>query len=155
MTEQQTPGTPEGGKQEPQSFTQADVDRIVADRLSRERAKYADYDDLKAKAEGAKTADDRIADLEKRLADADARESRQKLVAKVAGDHKITDADDIRLFLTGSDEDTLAAQAKALAAKATAKPNGNYVPTEGATPKNPAADDVRAFTRNLFGRDSD
>jgi hypothetical protein len=36
----------DGGKQ----FTQADIDRIVADRLARERAKYSDYDDLKAKA---------------------------------------------------------------------------------------------------------
>lgn len=32
------------------SFTQADIDRIVADRVARERGKYADYDDLKAKA---------------------------------------------------------------------------------------------------------
>lgn len=32
-------------------FTQADLDRIVQDRLSREREKYGDYDALKAKAE--------------------------------------------------------------------------------------------------------
>jgi hypothetical protein len=32
------------------AFTQADVDRIVADRLSREKAKFADYDDLKSRA---------------------------------------------------------------------------------------------------------
>lgn len=31
--------------------TQADLDRIIGDRVARERAKYADYDDLKAKAE--------------------------------------------------------------------------------------------------------
>ena len=31
-------------------FTQADLDRIVQDRLSREREKYGDYDALKAKA---------------------------------------------------------------------------------------------------------
>lgn len=31
-------------------LTQADVDRIVADRLARERQKYADYGDLKKKA---------------------------------------------------------------------------------------------------------
>lgn len=31
--------------------TQADLDRIVGDRLARERKKYADYNDLKAKAE--------------------------------------------------------------------------------------------------------
>lgn len=32
------------------TFTQADIDRIVADRVKRERAKYADYDEVKAKA---------------------------------------------------------------------------------------------------------
>ncbi len=32
------------------SFTQADVDRIVAERLTRDRARFADYEDLKKKA---------------------------------------------------------------------------------------------------------
>lgn len=32
-------------------LTQSEVDRLVKDRLARERAKYADYDDLKSKAE--------------------------------------------------------------------------------------------------------
>jgi len=32
------------------TFTQAEVDAIVGDRLKRDRAKYADYDDIKAKA---------------------------------------------------------------------------------------------------------
>jgi hypothetical protein len=31
--------------------SQADLDRIITERLGRERAKYADYDDLKSKAE--------------------------------------------------------------------------------------------------------
>lgn len=31
--------------------SQADLDKIIADRLSRERGKFADYDDLKTKAE--------------------------------------------------------------------------------------------------------
>jgi hypothetical protein len=38
---------PEEGK----TFTQKDLDRIVDERLNRERSKYADYDQLKAKAE--------------------------------------------------------------------------------------------------------
>lgn len=38
--------TTETGK----SFTQEDVDRIVKDRVTRERAKYGDYNDLKTKA---------------------------------------------------------------------------------------------------------
>lgn len=43
--------TAAGEQQEPRTFTQAEVNSIVADRLTRERSKYADYDDLKAKAQ--------------------------------------------------------------------------------------------------------
>jgi hypothetical protein len=32
------------------AFTQADIDRIVKERIERVKAKYADYDDLKARA---------------------------------------------------------------------------------------------------------
>ena len=42
---QTTPAQPAG-----KTFTQAELDSIVADRLARERAKYPDYEDLKAKA---------------------------------------------------------------------------------------------------------
>ena len=37
-------------EQAEKTFTQADVDKIVTDRLTRERAKYQDYEDLKSKA---------------------------------------------------------------------------------------------------------
>lgn len=45
-----------GGGQQPETtdeprFTQADIDRVVAERLERERKKYTDYGDLKKKAE--------------------------------------------------------------------------------------------------------
>lgn len=36
---------------EARTYTQAEIDQIVEDRLYRERKKYADYEDLKAKAE--------------------------------------------------------------------------------------------------------
>ena len=41
-----------GGEQQPEqrTLTQQDVDRIVSERLARQKAQYADYDDLKAKA---------------------------------------------------------------------------------------------------------
>lgn len=42
-----TPPKPDGGDK---TFTQAELDRIVADRLNREKGKYADYEDVKAKA---------------------------------------------------------------------------------------------------------
>lgn len=44
-------------QQEERMFTQAEVNAIVADRLTRERAKYADYDNLKAKAAQVDEAD--------------------------------------------------------------------------------------------------
>lgn len=39
------------GQQTERTFTQAEMNAIIADRLNRERSKYADYDDLKAKAQ--------------------------------------------------------------------------------------------------------
>ena len=137
MSENETPA--DDGQQE-QTFTQADVDRLVGKARTEERRKasekFADYDDLKATAEGAKTAEQRIADLEKRLSDADAREQRSKLVARIAGEHKISDPDDIRLFLTGSDEDTLTEQAKRLADRdATRRKKGDVLPDVDATPE--------------------
>lgn len=45
--------TPLSGQQDPEperTFTQADLERIVGERLARERGKYGDYDDLKQKA---------------------------------------------------------------------------------------------------------
>lgn len=65
--------------------TQADLDRIIADRLARERAKFADYDDIKMKAaeydklvEASKTeaekAAERLAELESKVKDYETRE---------------------------------------------------------------------------------
>src|SRR4051812_21124078 len=52
-------------------FTQADLDRVVADRVSRERAKFADYGDLKKKAAAAMTEQERaVAEAEQRGAQA-------------------------------------------------------------------------------------
>ncbi|WP_348528380.1 DUF4355 domain-containing protein, partial [Methanothrix sp.] len=56
VNENSNAGTPpaEQGGNEPQNegkLTQAEVDAIVADRLARERKKYADYSDLKRAAE--------------------------------------------------------------------------------------------------------
>ena len=40
----------EGEEEQGKTFSQADLDRIVAERLTREKAKFADYDDFKTKA---------------------------------------------------------------------------------------------------------
>lgn len=49
MADDPTPPADDKGD-EGKTFTQADLDRIVAERLTREKSKYADYDELKAKA---------------------------------------------------------------------------------------------------------
>lgn len=132
------------------TFSQADLDRIVSERVARERAKYADYEDIKAKLEGAKTAEDRVADLEARLSAADAREQHAFLVAKVAKANGIVDPDDLALLqgMENSDEAALSVLAERLA-PVEDEPR-SYVPTEGGHPQSAGSGD-RDFVRQLFG----
>lgn len=44
------PAGPAQEAEAPRTFTQADLDRQIGERLARERAKYADYDEVKRKA---------------------------------------------------------------------------------------------------------
>lgn len=138
--------------------SQDDLNRIIAERVSRERAKYADYKDVRAKAERldaleqtnqteAEKTQTRIAALETELAST----RLGSLRLKVAAEHGITEADDIDLFLTGTDEEMLARQAQRLSARETdRKKQGNHVPREGHTPSAPT-DQAREVTRALFG----
>lgn len=158
MSEEPTPTAPQPTPPAPdqatgQTFTQADVDRLISERLKRERdatkTKYADYDDLKKAADGRKTAEDRIAELERQTAEANAKALR----ADIANQHGIS-AEDRDLFLTGTDADTLAAQAKRLSERESdRKKRGNHVPTEGSN-ATPSADPLRDFTAGLFGRNT-
>lgn len=126
------------------TFTQADVDRIVKERVQRERAKFADYNDLKQKAEGARTAEERLAELEQRYSEAETRALR----ASIANAHNIA-PEDRDLFLTGTDEETLTAQAKRLAERESErKRNGNHVPAEGNNPR-PNEDPRRTMLREM------
>jgi|RhiMetStandDraft_4_1073278.scaffolds.fasta_scaffold05349_4 hypothetical protein len=133
---------------ESQLVSQADVDRIVKERVARERAKYADYEDLKAKAAGSKTLEERLASLEGELTTAKATALRSDIAAK----HGLS-AEDRDLFLTGTDESTLTAQAQRLAGReADRKKQGNLAPKEGNTPAGGTNTDEREFARSLFGR---
>lgn len=146
MTDNPNPnpeGQPEGDKPA-DTFTQADVDRIVKERVQRERAKFADYDDLKAKAEGAKTAEERMAELEKEIAAT----KHEALKRRVQAAHGISD-EDADLFLTGTDEESLTAQAKRLSDRESERKKSNNVsPREGNNPT-PSQDQKRDFVRSL------
>lgn len=133
---------------ENQLVPQADVDRIVKERVARERAKYSDYDELKAKAAGSKTLEERLASLEGELTTAKAAALRSDIAAK----HGLS-AEDRDLFLTGTDESTLNAQAQRLAEReADRKKQGNFAPKEGTTPAGGTDSGEREFVRNLFSR---
>ncbi len=131
----------------------------MGQRAARERAKFADYDDLKAKAakldefeQANKSEQERLADelsVAKQAAEAAKAEA---LRFKVASKHGISD-EDAELFLTGSDEDTLSRQAQRLTDRVDQRnKSGNHVPNEGTNPQ-PEGDEVRTFTRGLFGKD--
>jgi hypothetical protein len=79
MTDEQTPGNDgadqgaqpaeqssdrQGNGDKPEiTFTRADLDRIVRERLDRERKKYADYGELREKAAAAKTTQEQLDEL--------------------------------------------------------------------------------------------
>lgn len=140
---------PNGDGEQAKTFTQAELDQIISDRLAQQaKNKFGDYADLKAKAEGAKTVEQKLAELETKHAEAEARALRSDIATK----HGIS-AEDRDLFLTGSDEATLTAQAKRLADRAAdQKKNGNRAPKEGDTTNSADKNkDMREFTRELFG----
>ena len=127
------------------------------DERRKATAKFADYDDLKTKAEGAKTLEERLAEIEQRAKSAEA----AALRARVAADHGIStkrgpngEPSDADLFLTGADEETLTAQAQRLAQReADRKKQGNVAPREGGNPKpDDSRSSEREFVRGLFGR---
>lgn len=140
--------------------SQEELNNAIKARLDRERAKYADYKDLKAKADKldeienanrseAEKATARITELETELANVRAESTR----LRIASEHGITDSDDIRLFLTGTDEETLTAQAQRLADRtADRKKHGNHSPNEGKTPaaSDKGSTEEREFVRGLF-----
>ena len=127
----------------------------LAERLA--RAKPADYDDLKAKAarldeiEQANKSEVQKAIDAKAKAEADAAAARaEALRLRVAAKHGISD-EDADLFLTGTDEATLAKQAERLSQRvADRKKQGNVAPREGGNPNPSSTGDLREFTRGLF-----
>jgi hypothetical protein len=110
-------------------------------------AKFADYDDLKAKAAGATTLEERVAGIEKQ-----AKESEERaLRAEVANAKGLTPAQAKRLV--GGTREELEADADELLTDIGAqKKQGNHVPREGKNPKAGGSDELGEFTKSLFSR---
>lgn len=117
---QETTQTAAGEQQTERTFTQAEVNSIVADRLNRERTKYADYDDLKAKAqqfdaaqEAGKTelqkATEKAEKLQQQLDALNSANALREIRAKVSAATGIPAE-----LLTGDTEEACTAQAQAI-----------------------------------------
>lgn len=128
MSEAQNTEAPSAEQPQEGADQQADsksFDAEYVDKLRKEAAKYRT--EAKANADAAKKLAD-IEDSQKsevqklneqfEAARADAADARAELLRyRIASQHGITDADDIALFLTGSDEETLSKQAERLIAR--------------------------------------
>lgn len=92
----------------------------------------------------AQKADDELANLKARLAEA---ESLNLRAAKAAAAGVPVE------LITASDEAGIDAQVKALVAwRADERKSGNHVPNEGRTSNSPKTDPMREVARQLFGR---
>lgn len=100
------------------TYTEDDVNRIVKERLARERAKRSDYDDVKRRAEQSDSLQEQLdranAENERLRAQAEAAEHEKQLVgirSTVAAKYGI---DDPSVLQVGDDEESIDAYAQKL-----------------------------------------
>lgn len=143
--QQPVPGeTPEPEQSEPQraeleEFKSEESKQSVLADLKKEReqrkAMQAEIDKFKAaeaEAEKAKLSDIERAQTEAKESQANAEKYQAELLKmRIAGKHGVTDEEDIELFLTGSDEETLIRQAERLAQRNSGPNNPKPDPSAG------------------------
>lgn len=150
---------PDGGKADFEAITsQEDFDKRIQARLARERSKFADYDDVKAKAaefdksqEASKTEVQKATErAEKAEADLAAIQS-SSLRSEVALAKGLTPTQAKRLV--GSTREELEADADELLADlGDQKPSAPRAPQQKTKQTEPKNDPEREFARQLFGR---
>lgn len=152
----------DGGKQDfTPPATQEELNRIIDARLKREREKFADYEDLKAKAQkvtdleqSKRTAEEKLTERITAL-EAELGSTRQDAVkSRIQAKYKVSD-DDAELFLTAGDAEGLEKQAKALADRAAdRKAKGPVVPAQkgGEDDRNLKANPLRAIAQQVFNK---
>lgn len=152
----------QNGAEEAKTFTQDEVNKMITDRLGREKAKYADYEATKAELAKYKAAEDSgKSEIEK------LRESNQALLDKLAGAEKKAAIDKARSkvstdtgvpvdLLTGEDEETCKTQAEAILKFAKGKEypgvNGNKHESRDSGSTDPTANDYKKLANQIFGR---
>ena len=141
------------------TFTQSELDQIIGERLRREREKYADYDELKGKAEKydqsvetGKTemqkANEAIENLKTQLSGYMKAEEIRKVREKVASDTKVPYS-----LLTAETEEDCKKQAEAILAFAKPK---EYPAAKKNTVHHTQGNDndeaMREFAHQIFGK---
>jgi hypothetical protein len=140
--------------------SQADLDRIIGERVARERGKFADYDDLKTKAaEYDKAAEATKSEIQKATERAEAAERRAKDAEVTALRAEVASAKGVPLTaLAGNTRDELekaadsilswrdeAAKSKTLNPKGGFKSGASKSDQDAMTPKQAAAAAMRAM----------
>lgn len=120
--------------QEPErTFTQAEMDAIIGDRLKRERAKFSDYEALKTKAEAFDAAEEATkSDLQKATERADSLQAELDAIKKANSERELRERISAETgvpatLLRGNSEEDLRAQAEAI--KGYAQANKPTYPT--------------------------
>lgn len=146
--------------------SQKELNEAIKGRLDRERAKFKDYNDIKAKADRLDEIEQaNLSELEKangRITTAESERDSAKAEAlrlRTAVTHGIS-LEDADLFLTGTDEETLIAQAKRLSdraaeqakAEADRKKKSPIVSKEGTSTSTGTTteEESREFARSFF-----
>ena len=134
--------------------SQEALDKIIQARIARERAKFADYDELKAKAEKlaefeesqkteAQKAQERLEAAEKRAAELELKAARAEVAAAKGVPAEL---------LTGSTQEELEASADALIQfRGEPQPQRLHIPNEGDTPPASAGTTAEQFAQAVEG----
>ena len=151
MSENTGNNTAEAGEQQPtqeqaeSTFSQEDVNRIVQERLQREREKYSDYDELKTAAERAQELEAQTQELTAKVAEFESKEEHRKLVADVAETAGVPAG-----VLKGDTKEELEAHAEALKSLLQ-NTTGPVIPGQEKRPHKVEESDERKAVKGLFG----
>jgi len=143
--------TAEAGEQQPNqeqaesTFSQEDVNRIVQERLQREREKYSDYDELKTAAERAQELEAQTQELTAKVAEFESKEEHRKLVADVAETAGVPAG-----VLKGDTKEELEAHAEALKSLLQ-NTTGPVIPGQEKRPQKIEESDEKKAVKGLFG----
>lgn len=143
-----TENTAEAGDQGQQqehadTFSQEDVDRIVADRLARERKKFERHDEFRAAFDRLEEVTAERDGLAQKVQEREEQDAHDALVAEVAESKGVPAS-----MLRGSTKEEMEAHADAILPHL--RPSVPRIPGAGVQPEQTPESADRQFIRNLF-----